>query len=362
MTFPLKKTALYDWHVAAGAKMVPFAGFEMPVRYTSDKDEHLAVRQSVGIFDVSHMGEFMVRGPQALALIQKVISNDAAKLQDGKALYAYLPNERGGIVDDLLVYRLAAQEYMLVVNASNIQKDWDWLQSHNTMGAEMEDISEQTSLFAVQGPKATEALQALTDTDLGAMKYYTFTKGTLAGIPNVLISATGYTGAGGFELYLPNTDALRVWEAILEAGRSVGIVPVGLGARDTLRTEKGYCLYGNDIHDDTCPLEAGLGWVTKFNKDFINAEALRQKMEQGLSRRLVAFKMVDKGIPRGHYPIVDAQGQVIGEVSSGTLSPSLNIGIGLGYVPQAYAQPGSEIFVQIRQKNLKAEVAKLPLV
>jgi aminomethyltransferase len=358
----IKKTALHSWHAAAGAKMVEFAGYDMPVRYTSDKEEHFAVRGGVGMFDVSHMGEFMVRGPQALALIQKVVSNDATKLFDGKAMYAYLPNADGGVVDDLLVYRVSEEEYLLVVNASNIEKDWNWISQHNTMRAEMENISEQTSLFAVQGPKAAQVLQRLTDTKLDEMTYYTFTKGMLAGVENVIISATGYTGSGGFELYLPNTQAQEVWEAILEAGKPEGIQPIGLGARDTLRLEKGFCLYGNDIDDSTCPLDAGLGWVTKFTKDFINAEGLKARKEAGFSRRLVAFKMIDKGIPRGHYTISDSEGQKIGDVTSGTMSPSLNLGIGLGYVPTELSKVGSEIYIDIRNKSLKAEVIKLPFI
>ncbi len=357
-----KKTALHSWHAAAGAKMVEFAGYDMPVRYTSDKEEHFAVRQGVGIFDVSHMGEFMLRGPQALALIQKVISNDAAKLFDGKAMYAYLPNEEGGVVDDLLVYRINSEEYLLVVNASNIEKDWNWISQHNTMQATLENISEQTSLFAVQGPQAAQVLQRLTEVPLAEMAYYTFTKGKLAGVEDVIISATGYTGSGGFELYLPNEAAPAVWEAILEAGKPEGIQPIGLGARDTLRLEKGFCLYGNDIDDSTNPLEAGLGWVTKFNKEFINSEALKASKEAGLKRKLVAFKMLDKGIPRGHYAILDAQGEKIGEVTSGTMSPSLNLGIGLGYVPVELSELGTEIFIEVRNKSLKAEVVKLPFL
>lgn len=359
----LKKTALHAWHAAAGAKMVEFAGYDMPVRYSSDKEEHFAVRERVGIFDVSHMGEFMVRGKNALALIQKVVSNDAAKLFDGKAMYAYLPNEQGGVVDDLLVYRVSEEEYLLVVNASNIEKDWNWIQKYNAeIGASLENISEDTSLFAVQGPKATKVLQSLTEVALAEMPYYTFQKGSIAGVEEVIISATGYTGSGGFELYLPNAQAQKVWEAILEAGKSENLIPVGLGARDTLRLEKGFCLYGNDIDDHTCPLEAGLGWVTKFTKDFVNSEALKARKEAGLKRKLVAFKMIDKGIPRGHYTIHDAEGQKIGEVSSGTMSPSLNQGIGLAYVPVEFSEIGSTIFVEIRNKQLKAEVVKLPFV
>lgn len=359
----IKKVTLNHIHEQLGAKMVEFAGFWMPVRYSSDKEEHLAVRNGVGVFDVSHMGEFILKGEKALDLIQKVISNDASKLFDGKVLYAYLPNETGGVVDDLLVYRVSAMEYLLVVNASNIEKDWNWISKFNTEGVEMQDISDQTSLFAVQGPKATEAIQTLTAVDLAAMDYYTFQKATFAGVENVVISATGYTGASGFELYVPNENAEQVWNAIFEAGKPLDIKPIGLGARDTLRLEKGYCLYGNDIDDATSPLEAGLGWVTKFNKNFVNSEALKAQKEAGLQRKLVGFKMIDKGaIPRGHYEIVNAHGEKIGIVTSGTLSPSLNIGIGMGYVPSEFSQVGAEIFVQIRNKNMKAEVSKMPLI
>jgi aminomethyltransferase len=362
MTVTLKTVALNDTHQQLGAKMVPFAGYNMPVRYSSDLDEHHTVRRAVGIFDVSHMGEFRVRGPQALDLIQRVTSNDASKLSDGKAQYSCLPNEQGGIVDDLLVYKLADEDYMLVVNASNIEKDWNWLQQHNTTGAEMEDISEQTSLFAVQGPKAAAALQPLTSTDLSSIPYYSFVQGELAGAPGVIISATGYTGAGGFELYIPNEHAPQVWERIMAAGQPHGIKPIGLGARDTLRLEMGFCLYGNDIDDTTSPLEAGLGWITKFTKPFTNSEALKAQKEAGLSRKLVGFVMDGPGIPRGHYELVNADGEKIGDVTSGTQSPSLSKGIGLGYVKTEFAAPGSAIFVQVRGKSLPATVAKLPLV
>ena len=341
-----------------GAKMVEFAGYEMPVQYAGLKVEHDAVRNDAGVFDVSHMGEFWVTGPNALNLIQRVSSNDASKLFPGKVQYACLPNEKGGIVDDLLVYCFSEEKYLLVVNASNIAKDWSWIQSHNAMGATMEDASERTSLLAVQGPKAAEKLQHLTDVDLASMTYYTFVEGTFAGVPGVIISATGYTGAGGFELYFPNEHAETLWKAVLSAG----VVPAGLGARDTLRLEKGFCLYGNDIDDTTSPLEAGLGWVTKFTKDFVNSENLARQKEQGVSRKLVGFKMVDRGIPRHGYPIVDANGAPLGVVTSGTQSPTLNIAIGLGYVPVGLAAEGTEIFVQIREKNLKAEVAKIPFL
>ena len=361
MTVSLKTVTLNDTHRQLGAKMVPFAGYDMPVRYSSDLDEHHTVRRAVGIFDVSHMGEFRVRGPQALDLIQRVTSNDASKLADGKAQYSCLPNRDGGIVDDLLVYKLADEDYLLVVNASNIEKDWNWIQQFNTQGVEMEDISDRTSLFAVQGPKAIAALQPLTDVDLGSIPYYSFVQGTFAGAPDVIISATGYTGAGGFELYIPNESAALVWDKIMTAGQAHGIKPIGLGARDTLRLEMGYSLYGNDIDDTTSPLEAGLGWITKFTKDFTNADYLKKQKEAGVTKKLVAFVMDGPGIPRGHYELVDAAGQKIGDVTSGTQSPSLSKGIGLGYVKAELATPGTQIFVQIRGKNLPATVSKLPL-
>lgn len=342
--------------------MVPFAGFMMPVRYSSDLEEHHCVRNGVGVFDVSHMGEFILKGPKALDLIQRVSANDASVLFDGKIQYSYLPNEQGGAVDDLLVYRIDEDEYLLVVNASNIEKDWNWIQSHNTEGVEMINASDDMCLFAVQGPKAAEALKKLTDVSLAEMEYYTFKKGTFAGLPDIIISATGYTGAGGFELYIPNHVALHAWHHIFEAGKEFDIKPIGLGARDTLRLEMGYCLYGNDIDDVTSPLEAGLGWVTKFTKNFINSEALLQQKQAGIPRKLVGFEMVDRGIPRGHYELCDAEGNVLGHVTSGTQSPTLSKGIGLGYVPTAYSKPGSEIFVKVREKLLKAQVVKLPFV
>ncbi|GAA0188282.1 glycine cleavage system aminomethyltransferase GcvT [Fulvivirga kasyanovii] len=358
----LKKIQLNDLHASLGAKMVPFAGYNMPVRYSSDIEEHMTVRNGVGIFDVSHMGEFMLKGPKALDLIQKVTSNDASKLEDGKAQYSCLPNDKGGIVDDLLVYKLKDEEYMLVVNASNIEKDWNWIAQHNTEGAEMENISDNISLFAVQGPKATEVLQKLTDTNLSEVKFYTFTHGEFAGVKDVIMSATGYTGAGGFELYVKNEDAEEVWNKIMEAGKEEGIKPIGLGARDTLRLEMGYCLYGNDIDDTTSPLEAGLGWITKFTKDFINAENLKKQKEEGVNKKLVGFKMIDKGIPRHDYIIEDAEGNEIGKVTSGTMSPVLNQGIGLGYVKKEFSTPGSEVYIAVRNRKLKAEVSKLPLI
>jgi aminomethyltransferase len=356
----LKKIALNDVHEALGAKMVPFAGYNMPVRYSSDLDEHHTVRKAVGIFDVSHMGEFLVTGPNALDLIQRVTTNDASKLTPGKIQYSCLPNAEGGIVDDLLVYCLAPEEYMLVVNASNIEKDWNWISQFNTNGAVLKNISDEMSLFAVQGPKAVEALQSLTPVDLKNMVYYTFDKGTFAGQPDVIISATGYTGAGGFEIYVPNESAKEVFQKIMEAGAPVGIKPIGLGARDTLRLEMGYCLYGNDITDSTSPLEAGLGWITKFNKDFTNAQALKAQKEQGVSRKLIGFEMMEQGIPRSHYEIVNAEGATIGEVTSGTMSPSLGKGVGLGYLQNEYTTPGTEVFIKVRNKQLKAQVVKLP--
>ena len=360
---PLKTVALHDTHQQLGAKIVPFAGYAMPVRYSSDLEEHHAVRRGVGIFDVSHMGEFRVRGPQALALIQRTTSNDASKLTPGKAQYSCLPNAQGGIVDDLLVYQMGEEDYFLVVNASNIDKDWQWLQAHNTEGADMENVSDELSLFAVQGPKAAATLQHLTDVQLADIPYYSFVVGALAGVENVIISATGYTGAGGFELYVPNAHAAQVWERVMAAGQPYGIRPIGLGARDTLRLEMGYCLYGNDITDTTSPLEAGLGWITKFTKPFTNSDNLKKQKEAGVQRKLVGFVMDGPGgLPRAHYPLVNAAGEPIGEVTSGGQSPTLSKGIGLGYVHTALAAPGTQIFVQVRGKNLPATVTKLPLV
>ncbi|GGC09006.1 glycine cleavage system aminomethyltransferase GcvT [Dyadobacter sediminis] len=358
----MKTVPLHHVHVRLGAKMVPFAGFEMPVRYSSDLDEHHTVRNNVGVFDVSHMGEFSIKGPNATALVQKVTSNDASALYNGKVQYSYLPNAAGGIVDDLLVYKVSDDEYFLVVNASNIEKDWNWIQSQNTEGAAMSNVSDDLCLLAVQGPDATATLQKLTSENLAAMEYYTFKIGEMAGIENVIISATGYTGSGGFEIYVDKEDAEKMWNAIFEAGEEFGIKPVGLGARDTLRLEKGFCLYGNDIDDTTSPLEAGLGWVTKFNKDFISASALKAQKEAGLKRKLVGFEMIDRGIPRGHYELCDADGNKLGEVTSGTQSPTLQKGIGMGYVPAAYSKPDTEIFVKVRDRLLKAKVVKLPFV
>jgi aminomethyltransferase len=356
----MKNTALTDVHIALGAKMVPFAGYNMPVQYEGVNAEHETVRNGVGVFDVSHMGEFVLKGPNALALIQTFSSNDASVLFDGKAQYSCMPNGKGGIVDDLIIYRVNAEEYFIVVNASNIEKDWNWMSSHNDMGVEMQNLSDDYSLLAIQGPKAAEAMQALTDVDLKNMVYYTFTHGTFAGIENVMISATGYTGSGGFEIYVKNTDVKQVWDKVFEAGASFGIKPIGLAARDTLRLEMGFCLYGNDIDDTTSPLEAGLGWITKFTKDFVDSEFLKNQKEVGVARKLVAFEMVDRGIPRHDYPILDASGATIGKVTSGTMSPSMKLGIGLGYVTVDHSTLDSEIFIEIREKGVKAKVVKLP--
>ena len=356
----MKNTALYQKHVSLSAKMVPFAGYNMPVQYEGINKEHETVRNALGVFDVSHMGEFIIKGEFALDLIQRATSNDAAKLVDGKVQYAYMPNATGGVVDDLLVYRINEKTYMLVVNASNIEKDWEWLQSLNTNGAELINISDRTALLAVQGPLAAVVLQSLTDIPLAAMNYYTFQKGKFAGIDNVLISATGYTGAGGFEIYVDNEHANTIWDALFIAGSPYGMKPIGLGARDTLRLEMGFCLYGNDIDETSSPLEAGLGWVTKFNKTFTNSEALQKQQQIGLSQKLVAFEMVDKGIPRHDYQIVDKIGNIIGKVTSGTQSPSLKKAIGMGYVKTEFANFGDEILIRIRDNNIKAKVVKLP--
>jgi aminomethyltransferase len=340
--------------------MVPFAGYNMPVQYEGINIEHETVRNGVGVFDVSHMGEFLIEGEFALELIQKVTSNDASKLAIGDAQYSCLPNKTGGIVDDLIVYRVKESTYLLVVNASNIEKDWNWISENNTMNAEMKNISEGYSLLAIQGPKAVKAMQSLTSEDLAAIKFYTFKVGDFAGIENVIISATGYTGSGGFEIYCKNSEVEQVWNKVFEAGEAFGIKPIGLAARDTLRLEMGYCLYGNDINDTTSPLEAGLGWITKFTKDFTNSEALKQQKEAGVTKKLVAFELTEKGIPRQHYTIVDAEGITIGEVTSGTMSPSLKKGIGLGYVTSAFAKRDTEIFIQVRKKAIPAKIVRLP--
>ena len=357
----MKTTALSHVHEALGAKMVPFAGYNMPVSYEGVNAEHETVRNGVGVFDVSHMGEFLIEGPNALALIQKVTSNDASKLTVGKAQYSCLPNETGGIVDDLIVYRVKEETYLLVVNASNIQKDWDHISKYNSeFEAEMKDISDAYSLLAIQGPKAVDAMQSLSSHDLAAIKFYNFVVGDFAGIPHVIISATGYTGSGGFEIYCKNSEVEEVWNKVMEAGASYGIKPIGLAARDTLRLEMGYCLYGNDIDDTTSPFEAGLGWITKFTKDFVNSEALENEKRATAERKLVGFELDEKGIPRHGYDIVDNQGKKIGEVTSGTMSPSLNKGIGLGYVPKVFADVGSKIHIQIRKKRVPATIVKPP--
>ena len=360
----MKRTAFFDIHNSNGAKIVEFAGFEMPIEYSGIKDEHMTVRNGVGVFDVSHMGEFWVTGPQALNFIQKVTTNDASKLEPGQAQYSCLPNGKGGIVDDLLVYCFDQKKYLLVVNAANIDKDWQWLVSQNSEGAEMLNASDEVSQLAIQGPKATGVLQKLTKVDLSTIKYYTFTVGEFAGIPNVIISATGYTGAGGFELYFENRHAEAIWKAVFEAGKDEGIKPIGLGARDTLRLEMGFCLYGNDIDDTTSPIEAGLGWITKFTdeKEFIDKDVMIRQKEEGVSRRLRGFEMIDRGIPRHGYEIVNEADEVIGEVTSGSMSPVRGIGIGMGYVKSSYAKLGDEIYVQVRNKKLKAKVVKMPFI
>ncbi len=358
----MKTTALTDKHISLGAKMVPFAGYNMPVSYSGLNDEHLAVRKSLGVFDVSHMGEFILKGPHALDLIQKTTSNDASVLTDGKAQYSCFPNNNGGIVDDLIVYRIDAQTYMLVVNASNIEKDWNWLQQNNSWGVDMKNISDETSLLAVQGPNAIHALQKLTDVKLSDIPYYSFVKGKFNGIDNVVISNTGYTGAGGFELYFENQYAVKMWDDIFAAGKEFDIKPIGLGARDTLRLEMGFCLYGNDIDDTTSPIEAGLGWITKFTKEFTNKTALEAQKTSGVSQKLVGFEMIDRGIPRHDYQIAAANGAIIGKVTSGTQSPSLNKAIGLGYVKTEFAKADTEIFIVIRDKAIKARVCKIPFL
>jgi aminomethyltransferase len=356
----MKNTALTHIHESLGAKMVPFAGYNMPVQYEGVNAEHETVRNGVGVFDVSHMGEFFLKGENALALIQKVTSNDASKLVDGKAQYSCLPNNDGGIVDDLIIYKIADNHYMLVVNASNIEKDWNWISSHNDLGVDMQNLSDGYSLLAIQGPKAAEAMQSLTSIDLINMPYYSFQIGEFSGLKDVTVSATGYTGSGGFEIYFKNEDAEAIWNKIFEAGKPFGIKPIGLAARDTLRLEMGFCLYGNDINDTTSPLEAGLGWITKFDKEFTNSDNLKKQKEEGVSRKLVAFEMQERAVPRHDYEIVDATGNVIGVVTSGTMSPSMNIGIGLGYVPTSFSTVDSEIFIRIRKNDVLAKVVKLP--
>lgn len=360
----MKKTAFYDFHTSCGAKMVPFAGFEMPIEYSGINNEHMTVRNGVGVFDVSHMGEFWVKGPNALAFVQKVTSNDASVLSVGKAQYSCFPNGKGGIVDDLLVYKYEEEKYLLVVNASNIDKDWAWCNEQNTMGAELENASDAISQLAIQGPKAIDVLQKMTDVNLSDIPYYSFVTGKIGGVDNVIISNTGYTGAGGFELYMYNADAAKLWEAIFEAGEEFGILPIGLGARDTLRLEMGFCLYGNDIDDTTSPIEAGLGWITKFvdHKSFIDKEYMLKQKEEGVSKRLRGFVMIDRGIPRKDYEIVNEADEVIGRVTSGTQSPVLSKGIGMGYINKGYTKFDTEIYIKVRNRKLKAKVIKVPFI
>lgn len=357
----MKQTALTKTHEALGAKMVPFSGYNMPVSYEGVNIEHETVRKAVGVFDVSHMGEFLIEGPKALELIQKVSTNDASKLTVGKAQYSCMPNETGGIVDDLIIYRIKEETYLLVVNAANIEKDWNHISKYNeAIGAEMRNISDDYSLLAIQGPKAVEAMQSLTSVDLSAIKFYNFVVGDFAGVEHVIISATGYTGSGGFEIYCKNSEVKQVWDKVLEAGADFGIKPIGLAARDTLRLEMGYCLYGNDIDDTTSPFEAGLGWITKFTKAFVNSENLSIEKTTGSKRKLVAFQMEERGIPRAGYPILDVDGKQIGKVTSGTMSPSLSKGIGLGYVVKENAELDSKVFIQIRINKVPATIVKLP--
>ena len=356
----MKNTALTHIHESLGAKLAPFAGYNMPVQYEGVTVEHETVRNGVGVFDVSHMGEFLLTGPNALALIQKVTSNDASTLTIGRAQYSCLPNNQGGIVDDLIVYKIKEEQYLLVVNASNINKDWDWISSHNDLGVEMKNISEDYSLLAIQGPKAVEAMQSLTSINLSEIKYYHFEVADFAGIENVIISATGYTGSGGFEIYCKNSEVEQIWNKVFEAGASFGIKPIGLAARDTLRLEMGFCLYGNDINDTTSPLEAGLGWITKFTKEFTNSENLKKQKEEGVTKKLVGFELLERGIPRHDYEIVDADGNNIGIVTSGTMAPTVGKGIGMGYLKTEFSTPDSEIYIQIRNNKVKAKVVKMP--
>lgn len=358
--YKMKQVTLNDLHISLGAKMVPFAGFDMPVQYEGVNVEHETVRNAVGVFDVSHMGEFFFSGPNALALIQKLTTNDVSLIEIGKAQYNCIPNGQGGIVDDLIIYRMEEEKYLLVVNASNIDKDWNWFAKHNDLGVDMVNASDDYSLLAIQGPKAVEAMQAITPVNLSEINYYNFVVGEFAGFNDVIISATGYTGSGGFEIYAKNEQIEAIWNKVFEAGAPFGIKPIGLAARDTLRLEMGFCLYGNDIDDTTSPLEAGLGWITKFTKDFTDVEFLKNQKEEGVKRKLVAFEMVDRGIPRHDYEITDGQGTVIGKVTSGTMSPSMKLGIGLGYVPTELSKLDSEIFIKVRDKELKAKVVKAP--
>lgn len=356
----MKHIPLRHIHEGLGAKMVDFAGFYMPVQYEGVNIEHETVRNGVGVFDVSHMGEFLLTGENALALIQKVCSNDASVIEVGKAQYSCLTNENGGIVDDLIIYRIKENQYLLVVNASNIDKDWEWISKHNDMGVEMKNLSDEYSLLAIQGPKAVEAMQSLTSVNLSEIPYYSFKVADFAGIDNVIISATGYTGSGGFEIYCKNEEVEQIWNKVFEAGAAFGIKPIGLAARDTLRLEMGFCLYGNDINDTTSPLEAGLGWITKFTKDFIASDILKKQKEEGVKRKLVGFELLERGIPRHDYEIVDKDGNVIGMVTSGTMAPSLGKGIGMGYVTVEHSKIDSEIFIRIRKNDVPAKVVKMP--
>lgn len=361
----MKTTPFTEKHIALGAKMAEFAGYNMPISYTSINEEHATVRNNAGVFDVSHMGEFMISGPHALELIQRICSNDAAKLEAGKAQYTCFPNETGGVVDDLIVYCFEPNEkYLLVVNAANIEKDWNWVVKHNTNNAVIENISDKVAQLAIQGPKANEIIQSLTDVELANLKYYTFTVGTFAGVPDVIISATGYTGSGGVEIYIQDTpeNARKIWDAIFEVGAPKGLKPIGLGARDTLRLEKGYCLYGHEIDDTTSPIEAGLGWITKFTKDFIGKELAAKVKEEGVKRKLVGIEMEERGIPRQGYTLQDAAGNAIGVITSGTQSPTLNKAIGIAYLNKENAVEGAEVFVLVRDKAIKAKVVKMPFV
>ena len=356
----MKKTALYNAHQALRAKIVPFAGYEMPVQYEGVTVEHETVRNHVGVFDVSHMGEFLIEGEEAFQLIQKISSNDASKLNIGKAQYSCMPNNSGGIVDDLIIYRIKENTYLLVVNASNIEKDWNWIESQNTFKASQRNLSDDYALLAIQGPKAIESMQSLTSIDLAEIPYYSFKIADFAGLEHVIISATGYTGSGGFEIYCKSSEVQTLWTKVLDAGKTFGIKPIGLAARDTLRLEMGYCLYGNDINDNTSPIEAGLGWITKFTKPFVNSETLEQQRLNGVSRKLVGFELKERGIPRQGYPILDSDGNTVGEVTSGTMSPSLSKGIGLGYVTIEHSKVDSKLLIQIRKKQVEAVVVKLP--
>ena len=356
----MKKTALYDSHLELNAKLIDFAGFMMPVQYEGVNIEHKNVKDNVGVFDVSHMGEFYVHGDEAEIFLQSVLSNDISKIKKGQAQYNCIPNENGGIVDDLILYKFEDNRYMMVVNASNIEKDWNWISSLNDLDVEMTNVSDEYTLLAIQGPQAATSMQSLTDVNLSEMPYYTFQYATFAGIQDVMISATGYTGSGGFEIYVKNEDAEKLWDSVFEAGKAFGIKPIGLAARDTLRLEMGFCLYGNDINDETSPLEAGLGWITKFTKKFVDSEYLSKQKEEGIQRKLIPFELIDRGIPRQGYEIADSSGRIIGHVTSGTMSPSMKIGIGLGYVQKEYSTIDSEIYIMVRNKSLKAKVVKLP--